>query len=331
MGIPLLVISAISLAVSIVVSYITPDNQTGTYAQTYTCERSITDIFTNPASTLQLGTFRCPTATPTPTPTPTPTRMPTPTVPPGITLTPTAIPTIISAGGSLPLVTPAIGGPVPPSGYYCIDDVDPDMCDDSSSHLVPKGAGGVSGSCGTVIEQAHKLVMALPQDDKIDNGAGVRDYLLSAVSSACGSTGPYSKGQYVSTFFVIDAYNLAGMSELSKTPAFVNPSGLYAWWKSNPTGYSFVDYSPTVIQQFASGQKDLTGCVMFLGLGSGSYHIGIVNELEVFTSGGDGVLSILQAGTKMYIDRFPVVGWSVEGNSTNQTTTSGTVGFGCKA
>ena len=67
---------------------------------------------------------------------------------------------------------------------------------------------------------------------------------------------------------------------------------------------------------------------MFLTTSS-SYHIGIVNKLELFTAQGDGIISILQAGTRMYIDRFPVANWNISNSSTNMTYTSGVAGFGC--
>lgn len=236
--------------------------------------------------------------------------------------TPAYEPAAPAYSGPLPITTPAIGGPVPPADYYCIDDEDPDMCDDNTSHLVPKGAGGVAGSCGTVISQAHRLVMALPQYMK-----GLRDKLTTAISNCGYSTGPADS--YVSTHFVIDAYNLAGIPGLNKTdPAHVSPSGLYNWWQSPPAGYLFVPYSTAAVQEYATGQRDLTGCVMFLTTSS-SYHIGIVNKLELFTAQGDGVISILQAGTSMYIDRFPVANWNISNSSTNMTYTSGVAGFGC--
>jgi hypothetical protein len=246
-------------------------------------------------------------------PTVRPTNLPTLTLPPAQITKPPVV------AGPVPVTTPKIGGPN--SQDYCIDDEDPDMCDDNSSHLVPKGVGGVAASCGTVIEQTHKLVAALPQVMK-----GLRNSLSKTISNCGYSTGPASG--YVSTHLVIDAYNLAGHKELSKNDASqVSPSGMFSWWQAT-TGYEFVPYSTSVIQQFGEGKRDLTGCVMFLKTSS-SYHIGIVNKFELFTPGGDGVISILQSGTRMYIDRFPVSGWNVSNSSTNQTTTSGVAGFGC--
>lgn len=308
----------LSMLLGVVVGtyYIQSQNAPSSQSSAQSGQIIVTEPPISGKSNLQLRTFKVISLTPSPT-VPGSTGAPSPTS----GSTPTTGPLPTSPGG---LVTPAIGGPNPPSGYYCIDDHDPDMCDDNSSHLVPKGSGGVSASCGTIIEQAHKLAMALPQFMK-----GVRDSLTSTVSTSCASTGPYGDNQYFSTFFVIDAFNLAGFSELSKSNAsHVSPSGLFTFFQSPPVGYEYIPYTTSVVQQFGAGQKDLTGCVMFLKVGS-SYHIGIVNEFELFTSGGDGVISILQAGTSMYIDRFPVAGWSIRNTSTNQTSTDGVTGFGC--
>lgn len=280
---------------------------------------------------LQLHTFPFATVTPgTPSSAPTSPQSPTSpqiSTPPTSSPTNTPVTTAPTAtagppGTKIPITNPIIGGPVQPGDkFYCIDDHDPDMCDDNSSHHVPKGAGGVSGSCGTVISQAHRLVNALPQYEK-----GLRDHLTAAVSNCGYSTGPAKN--YVQTHFVIDAYNLAGLKALSKdNPDHVSPSGMFSLWQTSSSGYEYVPYSLNVVREFGEGKRNLTGCVMFLK--TSTYHIGIVNSLELFTPGGDGVISILQSGTRMYVDRFPVVGWSIKNTSTNMTNTSGVAGFGC--
>jgi len=269
--------------------------------------------------TQKQGTIDFITATPTPIPQPTqPLQTPIPNQSPAPTQPPQG--PIIS--GPLPT-----GGAVPPDApVYCIDDEDPDGCDDQTAFHVPKGVGGPSGSCGTIMEQAHKLVNSLPQYLK-----GDRDSLNPAVSSNCGSTGPYSAPDYISTFFVIDAYNLAGYNELSKSNAsHVLGANLLNWWKGNPAGYKFIPYSPTVIQQHAGGQQDLTGCVMFLDMGGGKVHPGIFNVLQQVNQNGDGVVSILQSGARYFLDRFIVAGWAIQNTPQHQTVISGIAGFGCK-
>ncbi|MBI4226534.1 hypothetical protein HY612_05480 [Candidatus Roizmanbacteria bacterium] len=218
-----------------------------------------------------------------------------------------------------------IGGAVPPDApVYCIDDEDPDGCDDQTAFHVPKGVGGAAGSCGTVIEQGHKLVNSLPHFLK-----GMRDSLNPAITNCGYSTGSYSSG-YVSTYFVIDAYNLAGFNDLSKNnPSHVSGANMLNWWKSQPAGYKFIPYGPTVIQQHASGQQPLTGCVMFLNIGSG-VHVGIVNVLQQVNQNGDGVISILQSGARYYLDRFEVVGWDIKNTPLHQTQLNSVAGFGCR-
>jgi len=272
---------------------------------------------------LQLRTFKVITYTPAPTqpygshPTPNPNspNQPQPTnvpPPPGIIIT---------------------GGPVGPnSPYYCIDDVNADGCDDKTSFWVPKGAGGRAGRCGTVISWAHKIVDSLPNGQQYLKA--LRDKLNPSVTSPCypQGTGTYPYG-YISTFFVIDAFNLAGYHQLSKTnPQHVLGSDLLSWW-GTAIGYKFIPYTPTVLKEHASGQQDLTGCVMFINLSSGVFP-GIVNVLEA-DANGNGVISMLQSGVSFYVDRFEVVGWDIKNtvlhlpNQGESKNIQGVAGFGC--
>lgn len=255
---------------------------------------------TIPANTLQMGSFTCdlaPGSSPYPTPTPT------------ITPTPPDLSALI--------VTPVVGGPAAPAGYYCINKAGDDVCT-IEGDLVPKGDGGTVGTCGTVIDQAHKLVASLPQ---VSNS--VRDSLNPKVEACHYNTGVYASPDYVSSFFVIDAYNLAGHNELSKAnPDHADPSKLFAWWHTNPAGYRFLS-GRSVIREYGSGQTDLTGCAIFLDTGAG-IHVGIVNNFELYTEDGDGILSILQSGTSMYVDRIAIGEWAVVSPVDVQ-------GFGCRA
>ncbi len=235
-----------------------------------------------------------------------------PYTPPSTTSTPGSVTTPSGSG-------PLIGGPVTPdSPYYCIDDEDPDGCDDNSSFLVPKGTGGVTGTCGTVIQWGHTIVQSLPHDLK-----GTRDRLSSSITSPCFSkgTGTYSSG-YVSTFLVIDAYNLTGYSELSKSNASqISGTGMQSWWQSTP-GYTYEAYTGG-----AQMQQNIIGKTIFINTPRG-VHVGIVNGVEIYNANGDGILSILQSGTSFYIDRFVISGWQVQNTPQHQTVISGVAGFG---
>lgn len=270
----------------------------------------------NPASNKspKLGTFDVPSATPPPTIPPD-----APTRPPNF---PTSPPITVPASGLITGGAVALNAP-----YYCIDDEDPDGCDDTTAFWVPKGVGGVSGSCGTVIAQGHKIVDSLPHFLK-----GIRDSLSPAINNCSYTTGTYSSG-YISTYMPIDAYNLAGLKDTSKTnPTHVLGSSLLPWWQSQQAsglGYYFIPYSTQALQQHASGQQDLTGCVTFLNLSSG-VHVGLFNKFEVVNSAGDGVVSILQSGVSFYVDRFAVDAWNI--NTTialHQTNLQSVAGWGC--
>lgn len=231
-----------------------------------------------------------------------------------------------SSPGPITPGTLITGGPVSPnSPYYCIDDEDPEGCDDQTAFHVPKGTGGPAGSCSTIMDAAHKLVSSLPQGLK-----DFRDSLNPAIINTCHNTGTYPSG-YISTFFVIDAYNLAGYSELSKKNAnHVTGSGLLTWWRAMSVGYNFLPYTPAVLEKHAIGQQSLNGCVIFLQMPSGGVHVGIFNALEIVNAQGDGVLSIVQSGARYFIDRFPVVGWDVKNTTPlHQTVISNIAGFGC--
>jgi hypothetical protein len=139
-------------------------------------------------------------------------------------------------------------------------------------------------------------------------------------------------GGYLSTFLVIDTFNLAGYHELSKTnPDNIVGDRLLAWWQSADAvakGYTFIPYTPTVLAEHANGSKNLTGCVVFLKVPGGIFP-GIFNVLELVDSNGNGVLSILQSGARYYVDRFEVVGWDIKNTPLHQTSQSGIARFGC--
>lgn len=258
----------------------------------------------------QQGTFSLETPTPLPTNTPQPP-------------TPTSAPTTAPPNAGVTHSVIITGGPQgPDSPYYCIDDEDPEPCDDNTSFLVRKGSGGIAGSCGTVIEWAQKIAAALPQADK-----QMRDKLLTNVSNPCHFTGTYASG-YISTFFVIDSYNLAGFKDLSKSnPAHIRGTDLLAWWKNKPTGYAYTDYESDPAGHQAIMKRDLTGTVMFLKLPSGNVHVGVVNSVDL-DAHGHGIIAILQSGTRYWLDRFEVVNYNIMNTPLHQTQISGVAGFG---
>jgi len=218
-----------------------------------------------------------------------------------------------------------IGGRVNPSdSVYCLDDEDSEGCDNKSAFIIPKGTTGKLGPCGMVINQAHKIAPSLQR-----NRSDLLDSLNYPVENCKYKTDIYEEG-YLPTHFIIDSYNLAGFHELSKNnPSHTLGKNLLIWWKSQPKGYKFVPYSTNSIYQYADGQQDLTGCVIFINQTSG-VHVGIINSLQVVNQNGDGVLSILQAGVKYFIERYEVVGWKIKNLTLNPKEPNTVAGFGCK-
>lgn len=179
-------------------------------------------------------------------------------------------------------------------------------------------------SCGTIMKQARAL-----QDSLSPGQEGFHGRLNPPVSDCEYNSGSYSKG-YLSTFFIIDAYNLAGYSELAKhTTAHIEGATLRNWWKSAPSGYQFIPYSPSVLRHFASNRLDLAGCVMFLSMPSGIFPA-LINRLEQYTSDGNGVISVLHAGARFTQDRFIVSNWAILNTPMHESVNSGISGFGCR-
>ncbi|OGK11915.1 hypothetical protein A2954_06470 [Candidatus Roizmanbacteria bacterium RIFCSPLOWO2_01_FULL_37_12] len=216
------------------------------------------------------------------------------------------------------------GGLLSPSDTaYCLEDEDPEGCSDKTAFHIPKGNTGKAGQCGTIIQQAHLIAPSL-QRNKTD----LLDSLNYNLKNCNYSTDIYSEG-YLPTYFIIDAYNLAGFHELSKeNPGHTLGLNLYNWWKSQTKKYKFLPYSTSAIYQYANGQQDLTGCVIFISQPSG-VHAGIINSFQLVNQNGDGVLSILQSGVKYFIERYEVVGWKIKNLTLNPKEPNKVAGFGC--
>jgi hypothetical protein len=116
---------------------------------------------------------------------------------------------------------------------------------------------------------------------------------------------------------------LAGYHDLSKTnPSQISGTGMLNWWKSFPAGYIYTPYTgDTQLQQ------SLVGKTIFIKVPSG-IHAGIVNNVEIYDTHGNGILSILQSGTNFYLDRFEIINWQVTNTPLHQTVINGVEGFG---
>ncbi|OGK46785.1 hypothetical protein A2963_00575 [Candidatus Roizmanbacteria bacterium RIFCSPLOWO2_01_FULL_40_13] len=210
------------------------------------------------------------------------------------------------------------------AAVYCISDEDPTGCGEGSGFHIPKGSSGATGKCGTVISQAQKIIGALDSDE-----AGLIS-LINADISDCNYKITKEGQNYLSTYLVVDAFNLAGFKELSKeNPDHVLGSNLLKWWQSQPKGYKYIQYTPGALSDYATGQSDLTGCAIFLEFPSG-VHTGIVNSLQMVNANGDGVLSFLQSNAHYLIERIDVVGWKFKNSTLDAKKWNSIVGFGCR-
>ncbi|MBI2315442.1 hypothetical protein HYU93_05320 [Candidatus Daviesbacteria bacterium] len=152
--------------------------------------------------------------------------------------------------------------------------------------------------------------------------------LTSPVTNSSYSTGDYVGGGYACTYLVIDSYNLAGVTGLSK-----NSHGwvgaMENFWRNTP-GYIFFDY-----QQNRSVLKDiLPGFAMFQqevpGVFTGNEHVSIVENPRI-DSRGDGYIDTLDSNTGHYRGwRYKVDSWIIKNDFTNNVVPGGEIitGFG---
>ena len=228
----------------------------------------------------------------------------------GPTTEPTPTPTPGSVQPPTPTARPQAGGK-----SYCIDDEGAvpgnEPCDDASRFDIAKGAGGVTGSCGTVIDWDQQIM------DALQKGTGNKwDDMPTSFTNCNYSSTPTN--QYVSSLNVIDAYNLAGFHELTAVDHTV-VTDMISWWQGSQAqtaGYTYIPVTGTSIQTILPQIKP--GMTMFLGS-----HAGIVNSIEV-DANGNGWISILHSNTSYWLGVVIVANWQIRNTPSNYPLT----GFG---
>lgn len=248
----------------------------GTYANTAT----------DSARTPKLGTF-------TPPPTRTPTPSPLTGIPSGPHLGP-PLPT-----GYQPSVTPGSY-----AKQYCVDEAPKtvliESCDDATRCDVAHGDGGPIGLCGTVISWEHAIIEFLlgSTQNKLTKD------LSAPIQSSCYTAAPYSP--YISTFNVIDAYNLAGLREFSRG-THASAVALDNAWRTT-VGYT--------ISLSAMGVAP--GDVLLF---SNPPHVAIVNTVEVpDRTRGNGEIWFLHTNTAYYLGKVIIANWVVVASSTGDNS-----------
>ena len=239
---------------------------------------------------------------------PTTSLTPTPTIP--ITAPPNITPTYAPTGYNIPTPPPqstplpATDSPPPYAKLYCVDEeptsVRIEPCDDATRCDIAHGGGGPSNTCGPVIGWQHTLMESLLQSGQYGANSFAVD-LTTDISSNCYIASRISP--YISTFNVIDSYNLAGFQGFSRGQ-HMSASSLENAWKTTP-GYTY----QTTVQGVTPGYAIFTG----------SNHVGIVNTVEI-DSNGNGHMWFLHTGASYYLGKLIVANWTVVASSTGDTT-----------
>ena len=105
----------------------------------------------------------------------------------------------------------------------------PDGCD---------SGGGVSGSCGSVVDWDNKIVAKL-----IPGVQGLYNNLPTQIKSNCASTTPppWFEDMYWCTYSVVDAYNLAGLKGMTTADDGAVIS-MHKFFMQQQNGYVYVEY-----------------------------------------------------------------------------------------
>ena len=196
---------------------------------------------------------------------------------------------------------PTQDAPPPVSKQYCVDEepgtVTVESCDDATRCDIAHGAGGPSGTCGTVIGWEHTIIeLLLGSTGKYNNK--LSDNLSSAIQSSCYNAGPHTP--YISTFNVIDSYNLAGFHEFNRGTHADAVALKTAWIQT--AGYT----TSTTANVLTPGDA-----VLF----SNPPHVGIVNTVEIDTR-GNGDVWFLHTGAAYYLGKLMTANWQVVASST---------------
>lgn len=198
---------------------------------------------------------------------------------------------------------------------YCIDSKGSvpgnEPCNETIKFDIKVGVAGVTGSCGTVVSQSQKIMEYLQQGSN-----GLWDQMNTAIINCGYAVAPTSP--YLSSYNIIDSYNLAGFTELTRT-SYSRVEDLQNWWKSakaQAAGYRFYNYTGGTLQTLIPYISP--GFVVFL-----RSHAGILNSIEI-DSRGNGWISILHSNTTYWLGVIIVANWNIVNTPGNFPVT----GFG---
>lgn len=220
---------------------------------------------------------------------------------------------------TLPLSRDREGVPtLPAGGYYkryCVDDnPGPDIvpCDNVTRCDHPQGAGGPYSTCGTVMSWEHKLIRATDRIVKNEPASNsLWNNLSETITSNC-STAP-ATANYISTYNIVDAYNLAGFTDLTRS-THASAATMQAWWQSAEASALGYKFSPGTSMTGVG-----PGYVMFFASG----HVAMVNHVQIDLN-GNGKMTYLHTGSAFYLG----VGSIVSNNLVQTSAGEAVTGFG---
>lgn len=230
------------------------------------------------------------------------------TIPP-ISITITYPPTPVV---TYPYTTPPVSNYNPPPGtgtkQYCVDEapgkVTIESCDDCTRCDIAHGAGGPYGTCGTVISWEHNIIEFLLGSTNNTYNNSLSNNLSAPIQSLCHTAASISP--YISTFNVIDAYNLAGLNGFSRSTHAAAQALETAWKSAIGNGFTILPGSAHVVTP---------GDVIFF---NNPPHVAIVNTIEV-DAHGNGDIWFLHTGTTYYLGKLIVAIWHIAASSTGDT------------
>lgn len=154
--------------------------------------------------------------------------------------------------------------------------------------------------------------------DSLNTGLwGYFNTLLSALSNNGYSTGTWAGTNegtvYWCSYSIIDAYNLAGISGLSKGAhaAVINMRQFWQSPQASSTGYKYLDYP----SNSALLNNVQSGYVIFMesvpGTHTGLEHVALIKTISLDTH-GNGTITTNDSNSTQKSLQYPVVGWSVK-------------------
>lgn len=172
----------------------------------------------------------------------------------------------------------------------------------------------------TVSEGSATLGSIFEWDTKIVNSLqpGIWNYinrLVTAITNGSYSTGTWSGANegsvYWCTYSIVDSYNLAEVSGLSKA-SHAAVVTMRNFWKNASAPYIYIDYPgsstdlPLVKQGYAIFMEKSAG--QFLG----SEHVAMIKTVSIDTR-GNGFIETQDSNSATAIHKYPVDDWKIQG------------------